>query len=79
MIFVVFSDFDMVSAQDYLCLFWHFQILLFLKGFTEEERRKLAIITGIIMANGLASAKVLNPIFEEHLVKEGECLCWNKI
>ncbi|XP_064595232.1 eIF5-mimic protein 2-like isoform X2 [Liolophura sinensis] len=47
------------------------KILLFLKGFTEEERRKLAIITGIIMANGLASAKVLNPIFEEHLVKEG--------
>ena len=29
-----------------------FQILLFLKGFTEDQRNKLAIVTGIILANG---------------------------
>ena len=28
------------------------QILLFLKGFTEDQRNKLAIVTGIILANG---------------------------
>lgn len=35
------------------------QILVFQRGFKDEERRKLAIVTGQILANGLASPRVL--------------------
>lgn len=48
-----------------------FQILVFLKGFKEDEQRKLATILGIIFANGFCKAQVLTALFEEHLVKEG--------
>ena len=48
-----------------------FQILVFLKGFSEEERRKLAMITALFLANGLISAQSLNSLFEDHLIKEG--------
>lgn len=51
-----------------LCL----QLLLFLKGFTESERNKLAMLTGILLANGNLSASILNSLFNENLVKEGE-------
>ncbi|KAK3105824.1 hypothetical protein FSP39_006544 [Pinctada imbricata] len=47
------------------------KILLFMKGFSNENREKLAIIVGIFLANAFCSAKVLTGIFEEHLVKEG--------
>lgn len=47
------------------------KILVFLKGFKEDEQRKLAIILGIIFANGFCKAQVLSGVFEEHLVKEG--------
>lgn len=50
------------------------KIFLFLKGFTVEERRRLAIITGLIMSSGLCSAKPLSRLFDEHLVKEGLAL-----
>ena len=42
------------SAVGHQChgVFLFFQILLFLKGFTEDQRNKLAIVTGIILANG---------------------------
>ncbi len=49
-----------------------FQLLLFLKGFTESERNKLAMLTGILLANGSISASILNSLFNENLVKEGE-------
>lgn len=42
-----------------------------MKGFKDDEKRKLAIITGIFLGNGFCSAKVLSSIFEEHLVKDG--------
>lgn len=50
------------------------QLLLFLKGFTESERNKLAMLTGILLANGNLSASILNSLFNENLVKEGERL-----
>uniref|UniRef100_A0A8C5HAS4 Basic leucine zipper and W2 domain-containing protein 1-A n=1 Tax=Gouania willdenowi TaxID=441366 RepID=A0A8C5HAS4_GOUWI len=48
------------------------KLLLFLKGFTESERNKLAMLTGILLANGNISASILNSLFNENLVKEGE-------
>lgn len=50
------------------------KILYFMKGFKDDEKRKLAIITGIFLGNGFCSAKVLSSIFEEHLVKDGVSL-----
>ncbi|XP_078378726.1 eIF5-mimic protein 2-like [Oculina patagonica] len=50
------------------------KILLFLKGFTEDQRNKLAIVTGIILANGMASSTALSSLFNETLVKEGIAL-----
>lgn len=47
-------------------------MLLFLKGFTESERNKLAMLAGILLANGNISASILNSLFNENLVKEGE-------
>uniref|UniRef100_A0A3P9CGP3 Basic leucine zipper and W2 domains 1a n=2 Tax=Haplochromini TaxID=319058 RepID=A0A3P9CGP3_9CICH len=47
------------------------KLLLFLKGFTESERNKLAMLTGILLANGSISASILNSLFNENLVKEG--------
>lgn len=47
------------------------QLLLFLKGFTESERNKLAMLTGILLANGNLSAAILSSLFNENLVKEG--------
>ena len=48
------------------------QILYFMKGFQDDEKQKLAIITGIFLGNGFCSAKVLSSLFEEHLVKDGK-------
>ncbi|XP_056145226.1 eIF5-mimic protein 2-A-like [Lampris incognitus] len=47
------------------------KLLLFLKGFTESERNKLAMLTGILLANGNISASILISLFNENLVKEG--------
>uniref|UniRef100_W5MWZ6 Basic leucine zipper and W2 domains 1a n=2 Tax=Lepisosteidae TaxID=7915 RepID=W5MWZ6_LEPOC len=47
------------------------KLLLFLKGFTESERNKLAMITGILLGNGNLSASILSSLFNENLVKEG--------
>ncbi|XP_053273228.1 eIF5-mimic protein 2-A isoform X2 [Pleuronectes platessa] len=47
------------------------KLLLFLKGFTESERNKLAMLTGILLANGNVSSSILNSLFNENLVKEG--------
>ena len=49
------------------------QLLLFLKGFDESERNKLAMLAGILLANGNISASILNSLYNENLVKEGEC------
>ena len=42
----------MLSVINVMGFFLFCQILLFLKGFTEDQRNKLAIVTGIILANG---------------------------
>ncbi|XP_052273928.1 eIF5-mimic protein 2-like [Dreissena polymorpha] len=47
------------------------KLLVFLKGFSDEDQQKLAIILGIIFANGFCKANVLSALFEDHLVKEG--------
>uniref|UniRef100_A0A0B7ASL0 W2 domain-containing protein n=1 Tax=Arion vulgaris TaxID=1028688 RepID=A0A0B7ASL0_9EUPU len=47
------------------------KILMFQKGFQANERVKLATITGIILANGLCTPRILLSLFEDHLVKEG--------
>lgn len=49
------------------------QLLLFLKGFSESERNKLAMLTGILLANGTLNASILNSLYNENLVKEGKC------
>lgn len=54
------------------CFSSRLQLLLFLKGFTESERNKLAMLTGILLANGNISASILNSLYNENLVKEGE-------
>ncbi|KAA8579668.1 hypothetical protein FQN60_006761 [Etheostoma spectabile] len=43
------------------------KLLLFLKGFTESERNKLAMLTGILLANGNISASILNSLYNENL------------
>ncbi|CAG2210945.1 Basic leucine zipper and W2 domain-containing protein 1,Protein krasavietz,Basic leucine zipper and W2 domain-containing protein 1-A,Basic leucine zipper and W2 domain-containing protein 2,Basic leucine zipper and W2 domain-containing protein 1-B [Mytilus edulis] len=47
------------------------KLILFLKGYHESDQRKLAIITGVFLATGFCSAKVLSNLFEDHLVKDG--------
>lgn len=54
--------------------FLDLQLLLFLKGFTESERTKLAMLTGILLANGNISASILSSLFNENLVKKGNSL-----
>ncbi|XP_014785883.1 eIF5-mimic protein 2 [Octopus bimaculoides] len=55
------------------------KILIYLKAYSEEERCKLAIITGLFLANGLCSAKILSSLFEQHVVKEGLSLEFSTI
>uniref|UniRef100_A0A3Q3JYV7 W2 domain-containing protein n=1 Tax=Monopterus albus TaxID=43700 RepID=A0A3Q3JYV7_MONAL len=52
------------------------KLLLFLKGFTESERNKLAMLTGILLANCNLSASILSSLFNENLVKEGVSACF---
>lgn len=59
--------------EDHVYVFALPQLLLFLKGFTESERNKLAMLTGILLANGNISAAILSSLFNENLVKEGTC------
>ncbi|XP_033108128.1 basic leucine zipper and W2 domain-containing protein 1-like [Anneissia japonica] len=47
------------------------KILMFLKGFSESERNKVAMLTAIFLTNGLIPATCLASLFQEHLVKEG--------
>ncbi|XP_065185622.1 eIF5-mimic protein 1-like [Sycon ciliatum] len=47
------------------------KILKFLKGFSEDERSRLAMITGVLIGMGLVQSTSLNNLLGEHLVKEG--------
>ncbi|MGH0162701.1 UNVERIFIED_CONTAM: hypothetical protein FKN15_048218 [Acipenser sinensis] len=43
------------------------KLLLFLKGFTESERNKLAMLTGILLGNGTLSASIVISLYNENL------------
>lgn len=47
------------------------KLIKFLKGFTAEERLKLAKVVGYCLANGLGSAACISSLLEEHLAKDG--------
>uniref|UniRef100_A0A8C1EP74 eIF5-mimic protein 1 n=1 Tax=Cyprinus carpio carpio TaxID=630221 RepID=A0A8C1EP74_CYPCA len=47
------------------------KLLLFLKAFTESEQTKLAMLTGILLANGTLPPSILTSLFSDNLVKEG--------
>ncbi|XP_014663339.1 PREDICTED: basic leucine zipper and W2 domain-containing protein 1-A-like [Priapulus caudatus] len=47
------------------------KVLLFLKGFTPEERNKLAIIMGLFLASGQVVPTCLPALKQDALVKEG--------
>uniref|UniRef100_T1IZF4 W2 domain-containing protein n=1 Tax=Strigamia maritima TaxID=126957 RepID=T1IZF4_STRMM len=50
------------------------KVLLFLKGYGEIERHKLAIVTALLLTNALIPAAVLGSLFHENLVKDGIAL-----
>ncbi|EDQ90177.1 uncharacterized protein MONBRDRAFT_16574 [Monosiga brevicollis MX1] len=47
------------------------KVLKFLKAFTEEQRVALAKFMAQIMSSGMCSAKPLNSLFQDQLVKDG--------
>ncbi|KAJ8273864.1 hypothetical protein GJAV_G00106360 [Gymnothorax javanicus] len=47
------------------------KLLLFLKGFNESERTKLAMLAGILLANGTLPPAILTSLFSDNIVKEG--------
>ncbi|KAJ8367665.1 hypothetical protein AAFF_G00313650 [Aldrovandia affinis] len=47
------------------------KLLLFLKAFSESERTKLAMLTGILLANGTLPSAILTSLFSDNIVKEG--------
>lgn len=50
------------------------KILKFLKGFKPEERTRLAVFSGLVLAEGLVAGTILSSLLNEHLVKEGVAL-----
>lgn len=53
------------------------RLLSFLKGSSEDDRRKLAVCTGHLMSEGIIAPNVLQKLAEsEHLVKEGIALAF---
>uniref|UniRef100_A0A8C1XWQ0 Basic leucine zipper and W2 domains 1b n=1 Tax=Cyprinus carpio TaxID=7962 RepID=A0A8C1XWQ0_CYPCA len=70
----VFLKFLIKNQRTKIDLFFYLifsQLLLFLKGFSESERNKLAMLTGILLANGSLSASILSSLFNDNLVKDG--------
>jgi len=53
-----------------------FQLIMFLKGFNEEERQKLGKIVGVCLSNCLGNPSCLCALFDDHLVKEGKTLLY---
>ncbi|XP_071661182.1 eIF5-mimic protein 1 isoform X1 [Patagioenas fasciata] len=62
---VFFADEDHDAIRNYA------QLLLFLKAFTETEQTKLAMLSGILLANGTLPATILTSLFTDNIVKEG--------
>ena len=81
------QGFSLLPYPDFLL---SFQILLFLKGFSEDQRNKLAIAAGIILANGKFSKlffHALSTIMNVHLkswenaqltIHSGPSVIWSK-
>lgn len=44
---------------------------MFLKGFTPDQREKLAKVTALLLAGGQISTNVLSKIQQDHLIKDG--------
>ncbi|OXB62919.1 hypothetical protein ASZ78_008895, partial [Callipepla squamata] len=60
------------SWLKYICFFLsNPQLLLFLKAFSETEQTKLAMLSGILLANGTLPATILTSLFTDNIVKEG--------
>lgn len=51
------------------------QVVCYLKGFSQEQKRRLAELFVISFANGLASPTCLLALFEDYLVKDGALRC----
>ncbi|XP_063041075.1 eIF5-mimic protein 1 [Engraulis encrasicolus] len=47
------------------------KLLLFLKAFSEAEQTKLAMLTGILLANCTLPPPIITSLFSDNLVKEG--------
>eukprot|EP00118_Oscarella_pearsei_P005326 m.24358 g.24358 ORF g.24358 m.24358 type:complete len:437 (+) comp28612_c0_seq3:107-1417(+) len=47
------------------------KVLQFLKGFSDEERQKLAMFTGSVLGSGNVPADIISPLWSDHLVKPG--------
>ncbi|XP_037650614.1 basic leucine zipper and W2 domain-containing protein 2 [Sebastes umbrosus] len=47
------------------------KLLLFLKGFSESEQTKLAMLTGILLANSTLPAAIINSLYTDNVVKDG--------
>jgi len=65
--------FKLIRRYKYLERFYQDEmkkLVVFLRGFSVEERRKLGTVYGISLANGLGNADCLAGLFEEHLVKD---------
>ncbi|KAF8796203.1 eIF5-mimic protein 2-like [Argiope bruennichi] len=50
------------------------KVFMFLKGFTPEQREKLAKVTAILLSGGQITAGVLSKVLQDHLVKDGIAL-----
>lgn len=50
------------------------KVLIFLKGFTPDNRQKLARVTAVLLAGGQVPASVLGNALQDHLVKDGIAL-----
>ncbi|XP_030268770.1 eIF5-mimic protein 1 isoform X1 [Sparus aurata] len=65
---LVFSCFLTFSDRCFISLT---PLLLFLKAFSESEQTKLAILTGILLANSALPPPIITSLFTENVVKEG--------
>ncbi|GBN23479.1 Basic leucine zipper and W2 domain-containing protein 2 [Araneus ventricosus] len=50
------------------------KVFMFLKGFTPEQREKLAKVTAILLSGGQITGGVLSKVLQDHLVKDGIAL-----
>uniref|UniRef100_A0A3B4U467 eIF5-mimic protein 1 n=1 Tax=Seriola dumerili TaxID=41447 RepID=A0A3B4U467_SERDU len=59
------------TEESHAALRLYAQLLLFLKAFSESEQTKLAMLTGILLANSTLPPPIITGLFTESVVKEG--------